>query len=102
VTLIQRKSAKATNSGKNMMNQTFQHWEEYQSIEAMTPKMLKIQFELIGNLIQMKWTKVISMKKKHDGLRISTFRGISIERSNDLENAENSIHVNWKFDSNEI
>jgi hypothetical protein len=42
------------------------------------------------------------MIKKYDGPTISTIRRISIVRSNDPENAENSIHVHWEVDSNEI
>jgi hypothetical protein len=39
---------------------------------------------------------------KHDDPRISTFRGISIDSSDKLENADDSIRINREFDSNEI
>jgi hypothetical protein len=40
--------------------------------------------------------------EKHDDSRISTFRGISIDLSDDRENACDSIRCNREFDSNEI
>jgi hypothetical protein len=40
--------------------------------------------------------------EKHDGQRISTFDGIKIDRSDESENADDSIRVNCEFDSNEI
>jgi hypothetical protein len=40
--------------------------------------------------------------EKHDDSRISTFRGISIDLSDEYENANDSIRVNREFDSNEI
>jgi hypothetical protein len=40
--------------------------------------------------------------KKHNDPRISTFRGISIDRSDDSRNAFDSIRINREFDSNEI
>jgi hypothetical protein len=43
-----------------------------------------------------------SQYEKHDDSRISTFRGISIERSDENENAFDSIRFNREFDSNEI
>jgi hypothetical protein len=41
-------------------------------------------------------------KSKHLDPRISTFRGISIDRRDDDENADDSIRFNREFDSNEI
>jgi hypothetical protein len=38
---------------------------------------------------------------KHSDPRISTFRGISIDSSDEHEKANNSIRVNREFDSNE-
>jgi hypothetical protein len=40
--------------------------------------------------------------EKHDEQRISTFRGISMDGSEDFENANDSIRFNLGFDSNEI
>jgi hypothetical protein len=40
--------------------------------------------------------------EKHDESRISTFRGISIDLSDEYENADDSIRINREFDSNEI
>jgi hypothetical protein len=40
--------------------------------------------------------------EKHDDPIISTFRGISIDVSDDDENASDSIRVNRELDSNEI
>jgi hypothetical protein len=40
--------------------------------------------------------------EKHREQRISAFRGIMIDRSDDLENADDSIRVNRESDSNEI
>jgi hypothetical protein len=40
--------------------------------------------------------------QKHDDPRISTFRGISIESSDENEKASESIRINREFDSNEI
>jgi hypothetical protein len=40
--------------------------------------------------------------EKHDEQRISTLRGITIDRSEEDENADDSIRVNTEFDSNEI
>jgi hypothetical protein len=39
---------------------------------------------------------------KHCDPRISTFRGIMIDLSDDDENADDSIRVNCEFDSNVI
>jgi hypothetical protein len=39
--------------------------------------------------------------EKHDDPRISTFRGISIDSSDENENARGSILVNRELDSNE-
>jgi hypothetical protein len=43
-----------------------------------------------------------SQDEKHDDPRISTFRGISIDRSDEDENSDESIRVKREFDSNEI
>jgi hypothetical protein len=40
--------------------------------------------------------------EKHDEPRISTFLGITIDSSDDSENAFDSIRVKCEFDSNEI
>jgi glucan biosynthesis protein len=40
--------------------------------------------------------------QKIDEPRISTFRGISIDSSDEYENAYDSIRINFEFDSNEI
>jgi hypothetical protein len=40
--------------------------------------------------------------EKHDVPRISTFRGISIDLSDENENAYDSIRFNREFDSNEM
>jgi hypothetical protein len=40
--------------------------------------------------------------EKHLDPRISTFRGISIDRTDEYENAYDSIRVNREFDSNQI
>jgi hypothetical protein len=40
--------------------------------------------------------------EKHDNPRISTFRGIEIDSSDDSPNAFDSIRFNREFDSNEI
>jgi hypothetical protein len=40
--------------------------------------------------------------KKHFDPRISTFRGIKIDRSDEYENPSDSIRVKREFDSNEI
>jgi hypothetical protein len=40
--------------------------------------------------------------EKHDEQRIPTFRGLMIDRSDDDENADDSIPVNRDSDSNEI
>jgi hypothetical protein len=39
---------------------------------------------------------------KHDDAKISTLHGISIDRSDESENADDSIRFNREFDSNEI
>jgi hypothetical protein len=39
---------------------------------------------------------------KHFDLRISTFLGIKIDRSDEFQNASDSICVKCEFDSNEI
>jgi hypothetical protein len=39
-------------------------------------------------------------QEKHSEQRISTFRGIKIDRSEEYENAQDSIRVNRGFDSN--
>jgi hypothetical protein len=39
---------------------------------------------------------------KHNDPSISTFRGISIDRSDENANADDSIRFNREFDSNEI
>jgi hypothetical protein len=41
-------------------------------------------------------------QEKHDDPRISTLLGITIDSSDENENAEDSIRVNRDFDSNEI
>jgi hypothetical protein len=41
-------------------------------------------------------------KKKHPDPRISTFLGIKIDRSDERENASDSIRVKSEFDSNVI
>jgi hypothetical protein len=43
-----------------------------------------------------------SQSEKHDDPTISTFRGISIDVSDEYENADDSIRVKFEFDSNEI
>jgi hypothetical protein len=43
-----------------------------------------------------------SQYEKHDDPRISTFREISIDSSDEDENANDSIRFNREFDSNEI
>jgi hypothetical protein len=40
--------------------------------------------------------------EKHFDSRISTFLGIKIDSSDDLENASDSIRINCEFDSNVI
>jgi hypothetical protein len=40
--------------------------------------------------------------EKHDDSRISTFRGISIDPSDESENADDPIRFNREFDSNEM
>jgi Flp pilus assembly protein TadD len=40
-------------------------------------------------------------QQKHDNPRTSTFRGISIERRNEYENAYDSIRISCEMDSNE-
>jgi hypothetical protein len=40
--------------------------------------------------------------EKHDDPRISTLHGITIDSSDEDENAEDSIRTNREFDSNEI
>jgi hypothetical protein len=40
--------------------------------------------------------------EKHDDPRFSTFRGISIELSDENKNAFDTIRVNREFDSNKI
>jgi hypothetical protein len=40
--------------------------------------------------------------RKHDERRISTLLGIMIDRSDDPENASDSIRLNREFDSKEI
>jgi hypothetical protein len=45
--------------------------------------------------------KSVKQFEKHDDPRISTFRGIRIDRSHDSENAYDSIRFNREFDSNE-
>jgi hypothetical protein len=42
-----------------------------------------------------------SQDEKHDDPRISTFRGISIDSSDEYENASDSIRVNPDPDSND-
>jgi hypothetical protein len=86
---------------RNMMIQEFQHFVECQLIEVMKMKIRMIQFDSIVNLIQMKVVKM-AKDEKHDDPRISTFRGISIDLSDENENARDSIRVNREFDSNEI
>jgi hypothetical protein len=41
-----------------------------------------------------------SDKEKHGDPKISTFRGISIDRSDDHRNANDSIRLSREFDSN--
>jgi hypothetical protein len=41
-------------------------------------------------------------KEKHDGPRISTLLGMTIDRSDENENASDSIRVNREWNSNEI
>jgi hypothetical protein len=43
-----------------------------------------------------------SHHEKHSEQRISTLRGITIDSSDDMENALDSIRINREFDSNEI
>jgi hypothetical protein len=43
-----------------------------------------------------------SQYQKQNEQRISTFRGITIDESDDFENAEDSIRVNRESDSNVI
>jgi hypothetical protein len=43
-----------------------------------------------------------SQDAKHDDPRISTFRGISIDSSDESENASDSIRINREFVSNEM
>jgi hypothetical protein len=43
-----------------------------------------------------------SQDEKHSDPRISTFRGIKIDSSDESENAYDSIRVNREFDSNVI
>jgi 2-keto-3-deoxy-galactonokinase len=40
--------------------------------------------------------------EKHDDPRISTFRGISVDSSDERENVSNSIRVNFDWNSNNI
>jgi hypothetical protein len=49
-------------TGKNMMIQEFQHFEEFQLIEVMNLKMQKSRFGSIANLTQ---TRLIGFYGKH-------------------------------------
>jgi hypothetical protein len=75
---------------------------ESEFIEMRMMKMQMIQFGSTLDLIQMKLMKVCNNTKKHDEERISILRGISINSSEDDENADDSIRFNPEFDSNEI
>jgi hypothetical protein len=61
-----------------------------------------IQFVLIANVIQMKSTKVINNMKNIQNKEFQRPQGITIDWSDEYENANDSIRVNREFDSNEI
>jgi hypothetical protein len=85
---------------KSTLIREFKQWKELQLIEIVNVKMHLKQFASIVHLIQMRLMKVTYKMKSLTNQRVEQLEAITIDRSDEFENASDSIRVNRAVDSN--